>query len=257
MCTSVLTQIDARTKLLLTLLGAITTVAFSSLAAQLVLFVMSLLMTLLIKRVTLVLVLYGLMAIMMGLAIGCTAIITLFIPALGEMTVQNLLIPFLRGLTMMNLVMGLALSTKIENIMAALSQLRLPFVITLPSTVMIRFIPTFAHDVSQVWETLKIRGWQLNFKMLCFHPLLCARLIFTPILFRALKSSEALGVAAELKGLDRGLGQHAAKAFSSDQGFTHKDWLAFTLCLGTVTVALLAEIYLGDWGINPGSPRLP
>ena len=257
MNTSILTQIDARTKLLLTLLGAITTVAYSSLAAQLVLFVMSLVMALLIKRISLILILYLLMALMMGLAIGCTLIITLFIPALGEMTIQNLLIPFLRGLTMMNLVMGLALSTKIENIMAALSQLRLPFVITLPSTVMIRFIPTFAHDVSQVWETLKIRGWQLNVKMLCFHPLLCARLIFTPILFRALKSSEALGVAAELKGLDRGLDQHAANAFSSEQTFDKKDCLALGLSVCTVFLALMAEIYLGDWGFNPNMPRMP
>lgn len=257
MNTSFLTQIDARTKLLLTLLGAITTVAFSSLAAQLVLFAMSLVMALMIKRISLILILYLLMALMMGLAIGCTLVITFFIPALGEMTVQNLLIPFLRGLTMMNLVMGLALSTKIENIMAALSQLRLPFVITLPSTVMIRFIPTFAHDVSQVWETLKIRGWQLNFKMLCFHPLLCARLIFTPILFRALKSSEALGVAAELKGLDRGLGQHAANAFSSEQTLDKKDWLALGLSVCTLILALMAEIYLGDWGFNPNVPRMP
>lgn len=257
MNTSILTQIDARTKLLLTLLGAITTVAFSSLAAQLVLFAMSLVMALMIKRISLILILYLLMALMMGLAIGCTLVITFFIPALGEMTVQNLLIPFLRGLTMMNLVMGLALSTKIENIMAALSQLRLPFVITLPSTVMIRFIPTFAHDVSQVWETLKIRGWQLNFKMLCFHPLLCARLIFTPILFRALKSSEALGVAAELKGLDRGLGQHEANAFSSEQTFDKKDWLALGLSVCTLILALMAEIYLGDWGFNPNVPRMP
>ena len=113
---SVLTKIDARTKLLLTLLGAISTIAYSSLAAQLTLFALSFLMALLIKRPTLVFVLYLLMALMMGLAIGCTAVITFFIPALGEMTVQNLLIPFLRGLTMMNLVMGLALSTKIENI---------------------------------------------------------------------------------------------------------------------------------------------
>lgn len=254
---SVLTLIDARTKLLLTLLGAITTVAFSSLAAQLVLFAMSFIMALLIKRASLVLILYLLMALMMGLAIGCTLIITLFIPALGEMTIQNLFIPFLRGLTMMNLVMGLALSTKIENIMAALAQLRLPFVITLPSTVMIRFIPTFAHDVSQIWETLKIRGWQLNFKMLSTHPFLCARLIFTPILFRALKSSEALGVAAELKGLDKGLGSHATHAFCSERKLSERDWIAMSVGVLTVLLALIAEIYLGSWGIDPTAVRMP
>lgn len=257
MNTSVLTLIDARTKLLLTLFGAITTVAFSSLAAQLVLFAMSFIMAVLIKRASLVLILYLLMALMMGLATGCTLIITFFIPALGEMAIQNLLIPFLRGLTMMNLVMGLALSTKIENIMAALAQLRLPFVITLPSTVMVRFIPTFAHDVSQVWETLKIRGWRLNFSMLCAHPFLCARLIFTPILFRALKSSEALGVAAELKGLDKGLGSHATRVFCSEATLSQRDWIAMGAGVFTVLLALIAEIYLGNWGIDPTAVRMP
>ena len=254
---SVLTQIDAKSKLLITFLGAVSTIAYSSLAAQLTLFSVSLLIALLIKRPALVFILYLLMALMMGLAVGCTVVITLFIPALGEMTVQNLLIPFLRGLTMMNLVMGLALSTKIENIMAALAQLRLPFVITLPSIVMIRFIPTFAYDVSQVWETLKIRGWQLNFAMLCTRPLLCARLIFTPILFRALKSSEALGVAAELKGLDRGLDNQAANAFSSEEKITYRDWIALGIGVLTVVLALVAEIYLNDWGITPNAVRIP
>ena len=57
MNTSILTQIDARTKLLLTLLGAITTVVFSSLAAQLMLFAMSFIMALLIKRISLIFIL--------------------------------------------------------------------------------------------------------------------------------------------------------------------------------------------------------
>ena len=135
--------------------------------------------------------------------------------------------------------------------------MHLPFVITLPSTVMIRFIPTFAHDVSQVWETLKIRGWQLNFTMLCTHPFLCARLIFTPILFRALKSSEALGVAAELKGLDRGLGNRASRAFSSEEKLCSLDWLTLGMGVFSVLLALAAEIYLGKWGIDPNAVRLP
>ena len=66
---------------------------------------------------------------------------------------------------------------------------------------MLRFIPTFANDIRQVWETLKIKGWPLGPAMLTLQPLLSARLILAPILFRALKSSETLGVASELKGL--------------------------------------------------------
>ena len=157
---------------------------------------------------------------------------------------------------MMNLVVGLAMSTRIENIMVALSQLKLPFMLTLPSTVMIRFIPTFAHDVVQVWETLKIRGWHLGFGMLCRHPLLSARLIFTPILFRALKSSEALGVAAELKGLDKGLGKQASNAFSNKQNFSRNDlWLFIFATIG-LAVALFFELTQPELGISSSSMRM-
>ena len=236
---TLLAQVDARSKLLLTLFGAICTIVFSSLGAQFSLFVFSFAVALLIKRPTLLVVLYALMAAMMGLA------------------VENLVIPFLRGLTMMNLVVGLAMSTRIENIMVALSQLKLPFMLTLPSTVMIRFIPTFAHDVVQVWETLKIRGWQLGFGMLCRHPLLSARLIFTPILFRALKSSEALGVAAELKGLDKGLGKQASNAFSDKQAFSRLDFWLFVFATFGLATALFFELMLPELGISSGSMRLP
>lgn len=254
---TLLAQVDARSKLLLTLFGAICTIVFSSLGAQLSLFVFSFAVALLIKRPTLLVVLYALMAAMMGLAIACTFVLIFFIPALGGLTVENLIIPFLRGLTMMNLVIGLAMSTRIENIMVALSQLKLPFMLTLPSTVMIRFIPTFAHDVVQVWETLKIRGWQLGFGMLCRHPLLSARLIFTPILFRALKSSEALGVAAELKGLDKGLGKQASNAFSDKQAFSRLDFWLFVFATFGLATALFCELMLPELGISSGSMRLP
>ena len=196
--------IDAKDKLILILVGAIATVVFSNLYAQLTLFAATFCLALTLRKPVLLLVLYGFMACMMAIAVFCTIILSYFISALADFAVPKLVIPFLRGLTMMNLVVGLAMTTKIEHIMQALSALRLPFLLTLPSTVMIRFISTFANDVIQVWETLKIRGWQMNFKMICRYPLLSSRLVFTPILFRALKSSESLGVAAELKGLDRG-----------------------------------------------------
>ena len=213
--------IDAKDKLILILIGAIASVAFSDLYAQLTLFAATFCLALTLRKPALLLVLYGFMAFMMAIAVFCTLLLSQFIAALADFAVPKLVVPFLRGLTMMNLVVGLAMTTKIEQIMQALSALRLPFLLTLPSTVMIRFIPTFANDVIQVWETLKIRGWQMNFKMLCCHPLLSARLVFTPILFRALKSSESLGVAAELKGLDRGF-RSSRQAYAASKDFHEK-----------------------------------
>lgn len=250
MAHSVLNQLDARSKILLTVLGAISTIAFSTLGAQLVLFGVSFVMVLLINRPMLVFVLYLLMGAMMLLASACTWVMASFIPSLGEITFASLVIPFLRGLTMMNCVMSMALTTKIENIMSALTQLRLPFILTLPATVMIRFISTFTHDVAQVWETLKIRGWEMGFTFFLRHPYLSTRLLFTPLLFRALKSSEALGVAAELKGLDRGLQQKGAMNFHGQSAFSKADAWLFLGASFTVVMAIYIELHWIEWGLN-------
>lgn len=250
--------IDAKNKLILILIGAIATVAFSDLYAQLTLFVATFSLALTLRKPALLLVLYGFMACMMGIAVVCTLVLSHFIAALADFAVPKLVIPFLRGLTMMNLVVGLAMTTKIEHIMQALTALRLPFLLTLPSTVMIRFIPTFANDVIQVWETLKIRGWQMNFKMICSHPLLCARLVFTPVLFRALKSSESLGVAAELKGLDRGF-HSSRQPQSSIKDFyeTRAQRWIWILTLLVLMVAVSFEVLMPADELSRLASRVP
>ena len=192
---------DARTKLAVTLATALLTVACSGLVSQIILFAATLVYALLIKRPKLLAVLYLLMAIMMAVAAGCGLAIEHWFPGFGGLSIKSLVIPFLRGLSMMNAVMVLALTTRVEDLLATLERMHLPFCLFLPSAVMLRFIPTFAEDIRQVWETLKIKGWPLGPAMLTLQPLLSARLILAPILFRALKSSETLGVASEVKGL--------------------------------------------------------
>lgn len=188
---------DARTKLAVTLATALLTVACTGLVSQIILFAATLVYALLIERPKLLAMLYLLMAVMMAVAAGCGLAIEHWFPGFGGLSIKSLVIPFLRGLSMMNAVMVLALTTRVEDLLATLERMHLPFCLFLPSAVMLRFIPTFANDIRQVWETLKIKGWPL----LTLQPLLSARLILAPILFRALKSSETLGVASELKGL--------------------------------------------------------
>lgn len=245
---SFLHQIDARSKLLLTVTVALATIVFSGYSSLLILFVASFILALFVKRPLLLLLLYALMGLMVLLSVLCMLVMGLFIPQINEVGFSNVLIPFLRGLIMMNIVMSLALTTQIEHIMTALAQLRLPFFITLPSTVMIRFIPTFASDVAQVWETLRIRGWSLGWKMLLKHPLLSSRLIFVPILFRALKSSEALGVAAELKGLDRGLQANALSISKCSLSQYKNDWILLISAGLSIGLATYCE-YFGISGL--------
>lgn len=245
---SLLCRLDARTKLAVTVAAAVLTVTLSGLVAQLVLFVASLVYVLLLRRPMLTAVLYGAMALMMGIALLCGLGLSVWLPAIGDISVKSLVIPFLRGLTMMNTVMALALSTRIEDLLSTLERTRMPFCLFLPAAVMLRFIPTFTADIRQVWETLRIKGWPLGPAMLTRHPLISARLIMAPILFRALKSSETLGVAAELKGL--GAGERTV--LQDGRALTSLDACVLSVLLLTVFSSAAAQIWLADLWMTSG-----
>lgn len=194
-------QTDARARMAVSLLASAMTIIISSFEGQTVLFAASLCYVLSIRRYRAVLIAYVFMALMMALAALCTYGLSRLNPAM-PFTFSAVAVPFMRGIVMMNVVLPLALTCRIQDLLTALKGLKLPFCIYIPAAVMIRFIPTFMNDVKQVAETLKIRGYELNFTQFCLHPLLMLRLMFTPLLFRSLRTSEELGMAAELKGLD-------------------------------------------------------
>ena len=177
---------------------------------------------------------------MMALSVGFASVLALFIPSMGKsLELSSLCIPFLRALTVMNTILPMAFTGRLQNILNGLQQLKLPFIIYLPAAVIIRFIPTFAGDVKQIWESLKIRGFKINPWQCTIHPIRTTRLLFTPLLFRALKTSDELGIAAELKGLHAG----------SNSGSMHRrrfgkhDIAAITLVLLICTGAVLLQIY--------------
>lgn len=172
---SVLKFLDARTKLAVTLVVAILTVACSGVISQIVIFASTLVYALYLKRPGLLAVLYGLMAVMMAIAALFGLLLEEWLPAMGGITLRALFVPFMRGLSMMNVVMVLAMTTRVEDLLATLERIRLPFCIFLPTAVMLRFIPTFTNDIRQVWETLRIRGWPVGPVMMTCRPLLCAR----------------------------------------------------------------------------------
>lgn len=239
---SVLKHLDARTKFAVMIVTAVLTVACSGPASQILLFAATLAYALFLKRPGLLAVLYGLMLVMMGVATLCGLAVEHWMPGMGGMSLKSLFIPFLRGLSMMNAVMVLALTTRVEDLLATLERMRLPFCIFLPTAVMLRFIPTFTNDIRQVWETLRIRGWPVGPVMMTMQPLLCARLVLAPILFRALKSSETLGVASELKGLG------TTKRTMRADGRTMKslDARVLSLLVLATLLTVLAEVFLKD-----------
>ena len=95
---SALRQLDARTKLTVTAAAAILTVASSGMVAQLVIFAVTLMYALLLKRPGLIAVLYGLMAVMMAIAALCALGFQVWFPGLGGLSAKSLFIPFLRDI---------------------------------------------------------------------------------------------------------------------------------------------------------------
>ena len=223
-----------------TLLSSAVTIAVSSFEGQMVLFAASFLYALSIRRFRALLTAYAALAVMAGMAALFTFGISSLMPSM-PFSFKGLAVPFLRGAVMLNVVLPLALTSRIQALLTALKSLRLPFCIYIPGAVMIRFIPTFMNDIRQVAETLKIRGYRLGFGEMFRHPLMMLRLMFTPLLFRSLRTSEELGIAAELKGLEAG------GRFVPFRGgaWTRRDT---ALVLLSVACALLALYCHAVWG---------
>jgi energy-coupling factor transport system permease protein len=152
-------------------------------------------------RIKVIWTVYGAILAMFAIAMGCIKIMILFWPSLGDEGLAPFINPFLRIIVLANAVLALALSSRTREVMTALKSLKLPFFIYLPATVMIRFIPGFINDVRQIAQSMKTKGYSLNMVSLARHPILSMRLLFVPVVIRALRSSDELSVAAELKGL--------------------------------------------------------
>lgn len=234
-------DLDVRSRMFVTLLASVFTVIISSFEGQAVLFVPSLIYALSVRRFRALAAAYAVMAVMMIAAALCSWGISRAVPSM-PFSPEALAVPFMRGAVMLDVVLPLALACRVQALLTALKGLHLPFCIYLPGAVMIRFIPTFMNDVKQVAETLKIRGCRLGPGEMFRHPLMMLRLLFTPLLFRSLRTSEELGIAAELKGLEAG-GNFVPFRVSS---WTARDTQLVLLAVVVAASAFACHLMWGD-----------
>ena len=226
--------LDVRTKMLFCILGSVTVVFIQSWYPLTILCAASFVYVLAHKRFSIVLVAYLAVGLMCMIAFASTRVMFLFMPTMGEMGLGPFLNPFLRVLILLNLVLSLAMSSRVQEVLTVLKSLHLPLCIYLPSTVMIRFIPSFINDVRLIRESLKIKGYSINPLTLTLHPALALRLLFAPIVFRALRSSDELAVAAELKGV----GYAQKMTFISKNQLKSRDYYALGYAFILVLLAL-------------------
>lgn len=199
--------LDVRAKILVSMLATIAVMIVGNVEAMSVLVLASFLYACTLRRPLVLLATYALVALMCLLALACMWLMGQAMPRLLEkFSLATMLLPFMRILVMLHVVLPLALASRIQGMMNALRSMKLPFCIYLPTVVVLRFLPTFWNDTKQILEALKMRGFRVTPLNLTLHPVLSLRLLFTPLLFRCLRSSEDLGIAAELKGLGQAEG---------------------------------------------------
>lgn len=240
---------DTRARIIISVLASIMTVALGSLEGQGVLFGSSLLYALSVRRFRVLFVAYAFITGLFLLALGCSALIHIAAQSLPQASLGSFLLPFLRFAIMINAIIPLAFGTPVQSLLRSLKAFRLPFQLYIPLAVMIRFIPTFITDVRQIAEALRIRGYRLSGRQLLLHPVLSMRFVTVPLLFRALKTSEDLGVAAELKGLSPEKTFRPWKA----PAWQKRDSLLLLLALAAALAALLCEAFFGT-GLGGGHP---
>lgn len=196
-----MSNIDVRAKLIITFGTSIAAIAISSIYAQIVLLIASLIYAFFMRRPKVMALTYLIIVFIMIVAAGSLFIVNLFINFMEGKSYFALTIPFMRMVTMVNVLLPLAFTTNIQNMLTALKGFNLPIFIYIPVAVMIRFIPAFISDIKQIIESLTTRGIEVSFISFFKHPLLMGRYLFMPLLFRSLRASEELGIAAELKGI--------------------------------------------------------
>lgn len=236
-----LSEADTRAKIAVSVLASLMTIVIVKPEAQMVLFIFSAIYALGMRRIVLLLAAYGMVAMLLVLAYGCALLVRKFAPAMPPVTIGSMLVPFLRLVIMVNVILPLAFTTRVQSLLGSLKSFRLPFCLYIPLTVMIRFIPTCIFDMKQIAEALKIRGFSLSPKQFFLHPVLCMRFLSIPLLFRSLKTSEDLGIAAELKGLNATRRHVPYKR----PAWKKSDTALLAMALAAAVLALVCNIYIG------------
>jgi energy-coupling factor transport system permease protein len=230
-------RLDIRIKLFIVLGCSVMAIIFNSAASLGILLAASLIYVTMLKRFAVVAVAYSAVAAMMITAIACAQLIAIWVPSMANFKLGVFLFPFLRVLVMLNTVLVASLSTRLQDMLASLKALRLPYFVYLPAAVMLRFIPTFISDARQIRDSLKTKGYPLTPVRIITRPLFTLRLLFVPLVIRALRSSEDLGVAAELKGAG------SAGGFEAYGGarFTRPDWVVSSIVAIGFMLAAVVE----------------
>ena len=237
-------RLDARAKMAISVMASVAVIILATPQALGLLLAASMAYALSLRQPRPLLISYAFLAVMWTVAFGFMLLMHALRPDPEQAELGRLLVPFLRSAVMVNVILVMALSTRIQTVLTTLKSLRLHRCISIPAAVMVRFIPSFLSDVRQVCEALRTRGYLLTPGFVLRRPLLATRLIVVPMVFRALRAADELGIAAELKGLGYSVNVRTCRA----PRFAARDWAASAAALACVACAVALQSFTGGSG---------
>ena len=127
-------------------------------------------------------------------------------------------------------------STKASEFISAMERMRISKKLTIPVSVVFRFIPTMQEESSAIKDAMQMREIQFGTKKFWQNPLALVEYRFVPLLISLVKIGNELSAAALTKGLD----SPAKRTNITEVRFTYWDAIA----LFVVVVSLSASFLL-------------
>lgn len=114
-----------------------------------------------------------------------------------------MMIYFLSRMTLIAMVGAyMTRTTKISEIIEALTRMKVPRSISIPFSVLLRFAPTMRYEMKALRENMKMRGVIKRESFMLLHPMKYVEYMLVPLLMRMIRVSDELSASALIRGLD-------------------------------------------------------
>lgn len=156
----------------------------------------------------------------------------------GILTIFSVMITGVIVRMMPGIVMGyyLLVSTTVTEFMAAMEKIKIPICITIPISVVFRFIPTLIEEILAITDAMRMRGIGFNIRTIK-SPIRVLEYIFVPLLINAAKTGDELSAAS----LTRGISNPVKRTNICEIGFHFPDIILLIVSILALTLFIICK----------------
>ncbi len=132
----------------------------------------------------------------------------------------------------------LLLTITAGEMISTLYRLKAPSFLSVPLTVMLRYLPSARQEMIAIREAMSLRGIPVNLTALLRHPMRTVEYLVVPLLV----SSSRLADDLTASGLVRGLGGHTRPTPLRDSEFSWRDAVAIVAVVGVFGFAIWEQV---------------